>query len=66
MVVSLPRGEAASILVEQGSTPLGAVVGGMVVKVASRVGSASGVSVGASVGEAVSVGGSEVFVGMAA
>ena len=66
MIVSLPLGDAARILVEQGSTPLGAVVGGIDVKVTSRVGSASGVSVGASVGDAVSVGGRGVFVGMAA
>ena len=67
MVVSLPFGDDERILVEQGSTVVcGAMVGGMVVNVASVVGSASGVFVGEGVSVGVSVGGSGVAVGMAA
>ena len=49
---------------EQGSTLLGAVVGGTVIDVTSTVGLVRGVSVGSGVGDAVSVGGGGVSVGM--
>jgi len=64
MIVSLPLGDPERILVEHGSTLLGALVGGIDVNVASTVGSESCVSVAVGIGEAVSVGGRGVSVGM--